>query len=76
MRIIGYTYLADMHCPACTEHKAAIGILKRQPPLQMGTDEHGIALDLVDHQSNPVRPIFSTDEVGDCPYCGDCLEEL
>lgn len=73
MRSIGYTYSADVHCPACAYNAAACGILTRRPPLELGTDEHGLAFDLIDGEGNPVRPFFSTDEPGDAgDYCGDC----
>lgn len=74
-RIIAYTFEADVHCPDCTEHKAAIGALRREPPLQMGTDEHGIATDLVDREGNQVHPVFSTDEHG-FSHCSDCRCDL
>lgn len=75
MKIIAYTYCADVHCPDCTSHNAAIGALVRRPPLQLGTDQHGIAFDLIDREGNPVRPVFSTDEHG-LTHCGDCHEGL
>lgn len=55
MKIIAYTYDADIHCPDCTEHRAAVGLLTRRPPLQLGTDENGIAFDLVDTEGNAVH---------------------
>lgn len=76
MRIIGYSFEADIHCSACTEHKAAIGVLKRQPPLNPKPDEHGIAQDLVDREGNSVHPIFRTDEIDEDSACGDCYEPI
>jgi len=78
MKIIGYTYCADIHCPACAAQDAAVGILKRMPPLSMGTDEHGLAFDLIDREGNPIRPVFDIDEDvdGAFTHCGDCYEEL
>lgn len=76
LRIIAYTYDAAMHCPDCTEHRANVGLLHRRPPLSLDTDEHGIALDLVDSDGNPVRPVFSTDELDGHDYCDDCLARL
>lgn len=72
-RVIGYTYTAAMHCPECAAHAAAVGILTRQPPLRMDTDEHGLAYDLIDREGNPVRPVFSTDELRNesCDGCGE-----
>lgn len=75
MKIIAYTYCADVHCPSCAAADADVGILRRQPPLSMGTDEHGIALDLIDREDNPVHPVFTTDK-HDFTHCGDCREEL
>jgi hypothetical protein len=77
-RIVAYTYCADVHCPACAERHAAVGILTRQPPLSLDTDEHGLALDLHDREGNPVHPVFSTDEVipSHWTHCGTCLQPL
>ena len=47
------------------------GILRREPPLSLDVDEHGLACDLVDREGNPVRPVFSTDE-HDFTSCSDC----
>lgn len=73
-RIVAYTYDAAMHCPCCTGERAAVGLLTRRPPLQMGTDEHGIAFDLIDREGNPVRPVFSTDEGWQGDACDECRE--
>lgn len=75
MRIVAYAYQADVHCPDCASNDAACGIITRWPPLQMGTDEHGLAFDLIDKEGNPIHPIFSTDEVSS-NYCGDCGQEF
>jgi hypothetical protein len=75
MRIIGYTYCADIHCPACTREDAAVGLLTRKPPLVMDTDEHGLAYDLVDREGNAPFPIYDIME-HDFTHCGDCHEEL
>lgn len=72
-RIIAYTFNADMYCPCCTREAAANGNLVRRPPLECETDEHGIALDLVDRAGDRVMPVFSTDEIPDqgidCTHC-------
>jgi hypothetical protein len=76
-RVVAYTYEADVHCPDCTAHRASVGLLSREPPLNLETDEHGIALDLIDREGNSVRPVFSTDEVlSDYTHCGACHQEL
>lgn len=69
MRIIAYTYEADMHCPACTF--ARFG--REEPGDEC--DAYGIPYEVVDREGNPVRPVFSTDE-NDWTHCGDCFEEL
>lgn len=72
-RVIGYTYCADTHCVSCTQEAANVGILTRVPPLELGTDEHGLAYDLTDREGNRVHPMFSTDEVpARGEHCGDC----
>lgn len=77
MRIVGYCYEADVHCPACAEHHAAVGCLTRQPPLEMGADEHGLAFDLIDREGNPIHPVFDIDEDSiSLTHCGDCRQEL
>ncbi len=77
MKIIAYAYSAGHHCPQCANDAAACGVLLRQPPLSRETDEHGLALDLIDSEGNPVTPVFDTDETpreGIC--CDDCYEEI
>lgn len=75
MRIIAYTYLADVHCPTCTREAVADGALVRKEPLWFNTDEHDLHQDLVDREGNPIHPVFDIDE--DLPtHCGDCLREL
>jgi hypothetical protein len=77
VNIIAYTWSAAIHCPNCTREAAANGTLTRQPPLHRDTDEHGLAIDLVDSQGNDVGVMFDTDEVlGDIPLCDDCGEEV
>lgn len=74
MRIIAYTYDAGMHCVACTDHRGCVGLLTREPPLQLGTDEHGIPLDLIDTEGNAVHPVFDIDETSDTgDTCDTCL---
>ena len=73
-RIIAYTFNAAVHCPSCTCNALACGTLTRRPPLACGTgDEHGVPVDAVDSEGNPVRPVFSTDEHAEtnCDRCGD-----
>jgi hypothetical protein len=79
MRIIAYAYEADVHCPECTFNQAAVGLLKRVPPLDVRTDAHGLTGDLVDREGNPVTPIYDIDEMPEeqaTIACGDCHEIL
>jgi len=85
--IISYTYEADDHCIACT--------VKRYQANGFDTldnyndlDEHGVAMNAMDYEGNPVYPRFSTDEwqeldegfLADNPIqylaCGNCHEVI
>lgn len=70
-RIIAYTYDCGVHCPACAGTDAAVGILRRDPPLSLDVDEHGLAYDLIDREGSPVRPVFSA-YVYAFDTCSDC----
>lgn len=75
MRIIGYTYEADMHCPDCTARAWAAGRLKSGLP-GAKLDEHTLPMDMIDREGNTVRPIFITDELAAAEHCGDCRAKL
>lgn len=68
MNIIGYTYEADQHCVTCTK--------KRFEGCGDATngfkDEHGLHKYQKDGEENLVRPMFSTDEQLETPFCGTC----
>lgn len=83
--ILGYTFLADYHCAACTRAAAAAGKLVSKPDhphAEPGTDEHDVKMDLVDREGNIIRPVFKLDELpcdlspdegGYSPVaCGEC----
>ena len=74
-RIIAYTYAAYVHCPACARADAAVGILRREPPLSLYVDKHGLAYDLLDREGNHIYPVFSTDE-HEFTSCSDCGERI
>lgn len=76
IRIIAYAHDADLHCVECTRADADVGMLKREPPLQIGVDERGLALDLVDGAGNPVTPVFDISGDADGYNCGTCGEDL
>ena len=85
MKIIAYTYCADVHCPHCTgqalihrqltlanDHPCAI------PVKHTGMDEFGIPLNVQDREGNLIHPVFDIDEDpdGTFTHCGDCHQEL
>ena len=73
VRIVAYTFEADIHCPSCTVERAGVGLLTREPPLHPYTDEFGLTADLVDREGNPIHPVFSTDAFGAvAPRCSEC----
>jgi hypothetical protein len=83
MKIIAYTYHADVHCPACTGaalRSGAIHIDNNHPlaiPVkQVGIDEYGIPLNVVDSEGNLIHPVFSADENTGFYHCGECFADL
>ena len=76
MRIIAYTYDADVHCVACTTRRfgAFKGIVKTLMQERGQCDEHGID-EPTDSEGNLIHPVFSTDE-HDFTHCGDCHQPL
>ena len=81
MKIIAYTYEADVHCPACTKKAGQRMLLDHRHPYAMGTswiDDNGIEYDLVNSEGNLIHPVFNTDEDPDGTFtrCGDCDKEL
>ena len=90
MRIIAYTYEADVHCIDCTVEKYHYS---KQPWIDWrfeiphpASDTNGIHVGQQDSEGNLVHPLFSTDEwqeldpsfLGENPTqylaCGDCHE--
>lgn len=74
MRVIAYSYDADIHCIGCTQGRLANSGFKF--PVNDRRDEHLIPENAVDSEGNKIHPIFSTDENSDGLYCGDCHEEI
>ena len=80
MRIIAYTWEADVHCPHCTYKRFGRHILPQfaqdeRPEL---CDSHGVVINATDREGNRIHPVFDIDEDpdGTFPHCGDCHEEL
>lgn len=82
--IIGYAYLAAIHCPACTAGMWQYGtdelhVDNNHPsahPVTWQCDVNDIPHNLVDREGNLVSPVFSTDENAPDEYCDDCGEPL
>jgi hypothetical protein len=60
MKVIGYTYEADVHCIHCALERFGSKL-----------DRNAI-----DSEGNAPHPIFDTDEWSESERCGDCEEEL
>lgn len=89
MRVIGYAYMADLHCPSCTATDARNGRLEvnnyHPHAVSLSSspagnlDEHGLHFNLTDREGNLIHPIFDIDENPDWPqpqYCRDCGSEI
>ncbi|MDP2371904.1 hypothetical protein [Rhodoferax sp.] len=74
MRIIAYTYEADVHCPVCARARFA-GAQELAGLSNDDFDEHWLRMDLIDCEGNPIHPVFDIDE-HDFTHCGTCGEEL
>jgi hypothetical protein len=82
MRIIAYTYDADVHCPDCAKYDVGMRRLVLPHPVPVSSlDEHGLSDQLLDRERNPIHPVFDIDETsadlraedGGGPLaCGDC----
>lgn len=81
MRVIAYTYCADVHCPECAREAFRANTTLKLPRsngqlYDTGpADENGVGVDAIDSEGNPVRPVFSTDE-HNLTHCGDCRQPL
>jgi hypothetical protein len=87
--LVAYTYEAGLHCPDCTRARAERGgFASAALPIAGrpgGLDEHGVPLDAIDNEGNPVHPVFSTDDIGldddgrfygiYCDTCGAAIRE-
>lgn len=71
MKVVGYSYDADIHCVDCTIK----GFQPYLPESGHRTVEDWLDAEDLPHDSegNEIHPIFDTDEAGDSPeHCGDC----
>lgn len=85
MKIIGYTYEADVHCPACTKARFDLPAIRHGFDLAAHNaskrhgwiDEHGLSIDLIDSEGNLIHPVFDiSEDVQTLNHCRDCHEEL
>ena len=75
MRIIAYTFEADVHCPSSTLAQISPGHIHLANEQGIALDEHSIPERIIDREGNPVRPVFNIDEHG-FTHCGDCHKAL
>lgn len=76
MRIIGYAFNADTHCPDCTRGAFELGQLVHGIDAKHYVDEHALPARLQEKNGDGVHPIFDIDENAGSEYCGDCLAKL
>ena len=82
MKVIAYTYDADVHCPACTRKALARGTITAapiwniEPPATRRGRAAVIADMLFDSNGNEVGAMFSTDECPEAVMCADCGREV
>lgn len=78
MRIIGYTYEADVHCPACSKRRfgAFKGIVYSRQLNAGNCDVNGISYSARDSEGNPIHPVFGiSEDAQHLTHCGDCRQE-
>ena len=76
MKIIAYTYDADIRCAECAikqfaQESRLFNALYTKDVLRRLVDENGIPNAQKDSEGNFIRPVFSTDEMAH-GHCGDC----
>lgn len=74
MRIVGYTFNADLWCVGCTLDAVRRGVLNSDmshPYAVAGLDECGVPTDAVDREWNLAHPAFDI-EARDGDSCGGC----
>ena len=84
VRITGYAYEADLHCPACTKGASQRMAVNNYHPhaTPLGSspasnrDQNGIHYNLTDREGNLIHAMFVTDEHPENPTCRDCGESL
>lgn len=57
MKIYGWTYEADVHCPDCKHNR-------------FGDDDEART---IDNEGNEIYPLYSWEITDDLNYCGDCF---
>lgn len=73
MRVIGYSYDAEIHCVECATKYVAY----KSPNKTITTPEGWLLTDgISDGEGNPIHPLFDIDEYSDSEYCGDCFIKI
>lgn len=90
MKIVAYTYEADIHCVKCAvERFARLEPTHSLQPASYGftetlsdgstidLDENRIDIEQMDNEGNKITPVFAIDEIlREHKHCGDCHEPL
>jgi hypothetical protein len=76
--IVGYSYDAAVHCPACTTVDFINGTIRpKQSCHECVLDAQALPEEMFDREQNPVHPIFSTDEHDEATeHCDTCRADL
>ena len=69
MRVIAYTYDADVHCVSCAKERFKTG------GCTSSTDDNAIPHNALDSDGYEIDIVFGTDE-REFTHCGSCGDEL
>ena len=75
MRVVAYTYEADVHCIHCTRQRFGKHKLAHKPSAPHDYDEHGLDYKQEDREGNLIHPVFDIDP-NEHSHCGTCREEI
>lgn len=65
MRLVAYTYEADIHCPNCAYDRFGDSLYNVTPPFP------------TDREGNDIHAVYAGDEILlDHSTCGDCFDKL
>ena len=79
-QVIGYRFAASIaienRCPDCAAICYDSGLIFHRGDEQVNEDDHGLALDLIDHDGNEVIRIYDNERFGRSILCGECEEPI